>query len=160
MYGIFARSILPALIACTLISGMAKVHAQAPVSPPAGIDNYEAGPDSKPQSGVPKGKTFSFEFAGSRIYPGTSRTITVYVPAQYTGDKPACVYVGLDALSFGVPVVFDNLIHQGAMPVTIAVGVSSGWVASANGAEDPRFNRSFEFDGLNDSLARCVSREA
>ncbi len=159
MRAIAIGSIVPGVMACALVSGMAEVHAQAPAAPSAGIDNYEPGPDSKPQPGVPRGKTFSFAFEGSRIYPGTRRTITVYVPAQYTGDKPACVYVGLDSLSFGVPVVFDNLIHQGAMPVTVAVGVSSGSVASVNDAADPRFNRSFEFDGLNDSLARCIVEE-
>jgi len=55
--------------------------------------------------------------------------------------------------------VFDNLIHEGAMPVTIAIGVSSGTVSSIADGENPRFNRSFEFDGLNDSLARCVVEE-
>lgn len=81
------------------------------------------------------------------------------MPSEYQGDKPACVYVGLDGLGFDVPVVFDNLIHQGEMPVTIAVGVSSGTVASMNGEENPRFNRSFEFDSLDDSLARCIVGE-
>jgi sugar lactone lactonase YvrE/enterochelin esterase-like enzyme len=108
---------------------------------------------------VPKGKTFSFKLETSKIFPGTSRTITVYVPAQYTGDKPACVYVGLDGLGFGVTTVFDNLIHKKEMPVTIAVGVSPGIVASTNDKENPRFNRSFEFDGLNDSLARLIVEE-
>jgi len=45
------------------------------------------------------------------------------------------------------------------MPATIAVGVSAGTVASMNEMENPRFNRSFEFDGLNDSLARCIVEE-
>ncbi len=151
------------LVACVIAwavpSGVAKLNAQLPASPPAGIDNYEPGPDSKPQPGVPRGKTLTFTFAGSKVFPGTSRTITVYVPAQYKGDKPACVYVGLDALGFGVPEVFDNLICKGEMPVTIAVGVSAGTVASMNEKENPRFNRSFEFDGLNDSLARCIVEE-
>jgi gluconolactonase len=135
------------------------VGAMAADNQPPPNDHYEAGPDSKPQPGVPKGKTFSFQFEDSKVFPGTSRTITVYVPAQYAEDRPACVYVGLDGLDFSVPDVFDNLIHRGEMPVTIAVGVSSGSVAAANGTEDPRFNRSFEFDGLNGSLARCIVDE-
>ncbi len=141
------------------VFGAIIVSAQSPRQSLAEIDNYEPGPDSKPQPGVPKGKTFSFKFETSKVFPGTSRTITVYVPAQYKGDKPACVYVGLDALGFGVPVVFDNLIHKGEMPVTIAIGVSPGTVASMNEKENPRFNRSLEFDSLNDSLARCIVEE-
>lgn len=143
-------------VACLCVGSVTEVNAQ-PVK--RGIDDYEPGPDSLPQEGVPKGKTFSFRMENSKIFPGTSRNITVYVPAQYKGDKPACVYVGLDSLGFRVPVVFDNLIHKSDMPVTIAVGISSGTVTSANGKDNPRFNRSFEFDGLNDSLARFIVNE-
>jgi enterochelin esterase-like enzyme len=146
-------------VALLVAATFACVGATAANNQPPSNDHYETGPDSKPQLGVPKGKMFSFEFGDSNVFPGTSRSITVYVPAQYTGDKPACVYVGLDGLDFGVPDVFDNLIHRGEMPVTIAVGVSSGTVPAANGTENPRFNRSFEFDGLNGSLARCIVDE-
>ena len=133
------------VIACTFALGAADLRAQSPAPSPAGIDNYEPGPDSKPQPGVPKGKTFSFSFRGSKIFPGTSRNIGVYVPAQYKGDKPACVYVGLDGLGFSVQDAFDNLIHKGEMPVTIAVGVAPGTVASQNEKENPRFNRSVRY---------------
>ncbi len=108
---------------------------------------------------MPEGKLFAFEMTDSNIFPGTRRMITVYVPAQYLAEKPACVYVGLDGLGFAAPIVFDNLIHKGEMPVTIAIGVSFGVVLSRSGIENPRFNRSFEFDGLNDSLARCLVEE-
>ena len=81
-----------------------------------------------------------------KSFPGTLRTITVYVPAEYQAAKPACVYVGLDGLGFRVNTVFDNLIAQHAMPVTIAVGVSPGAVKSASAPQNPRYDRSFEFD--------------
>jgi gluconolactonase len=142
------------------LTGVPTNHAAEPAGntkPP--IDNYEPGPDSKPQAGVPKGKTFSFKFDRSKIYPGTAREISVYVPAQYKADKPACVYVGFDNLGFNAATVFDNLINKGDMPVTIGIGVSSGTVPSADGKTDPRLNRSCEFDGLDDSLARCVVEE-
>jgi arylsulfatase A-like enzyme/sugar lactone lactonase YvrE/enterochelin esterase-like enzyme len=122
-------------------------------------DDYVTGPDSRKQPEVPVGKRFQFTFDSSRIFPGTSRGITVHVPAQYKADKPACVYVGLDGLGYGVPEVFDNLIHSGEMPVTIAIGVSPGSVASTKAGQNPRFNRSFEFDGLNDNLARFILEE-
>ncbi len=108
---------------------------------------------------LPAGKTFTFELTDSRIFPGTSRTITVYVPAAYHGDKPACVYVGLDGLGFNAATVFDNLIAQHAMPITIGIGVSPGVVASASPPDNPRFDRSFEFDSLNDRLARFLLEE-
>jgi len=123
------------------------------------VEKYQLGPDSQPQAGVPKGKTFSFQYEDSKIYPGTIHTISVYVPAEYRGDNPACVYMGIGKLNFNVPVVFDNLIYKHEMPVTIAIGVSAGIVRSADKKENPRFNRSFEFDSLNDSLARFITEE-
>ncbi len=126
---------------------------------PPQSDNYSLGPDSQPNPANPAGSTFKFELTGSKVFPGTVRTITVYVPAAYKGDKPACVYVGLDALGFNAPTVFDNLIAQRAMPVTIGIGISPGIVPSAGSADNPRFDRSFEFDSLNDRLARFLLEE-
>ena len=127
------------------------------VPPPS--DNYPLGPDSQVHSSVAAGKTFSFELNNSRIFPGTARTITVYVPAAYHGDKPACVYVGLDGLGFNAAIVFDNLIAQHAMPVTIGIGIAPGSVASASPPANPRFDRSLEFDSLNDRLSRFILDE-
>ncbi len=59
--------------------------------------------------------------------------------------------------AFRVPVVFDNLIHQKAMPVTIAVFVNPGTIpASKPGAKD-RSNRSFEYDSLGDQNAKFLT---
>lgn len=122
-------------------------------------DQYVLGPDSRAQSGVPKGQVFEFKLDHSKVFPGTTRKIKVYIPAEYRGDKPACVYVGFDDLLFEVPTVFDNLIYKHEMPITIAIGVSPGEVASAAAPEDPRFNRSFEFDSLNGNLDRFLVEE-
>ncbi len=126
---------------------------------PAASDNYALGPDSKPTAGVATGTTFKFDLTDSKIFPGTTRTITVYVPAEYKGDKPACVYVGLDSLSFNAATVFDNLIAQHAMPITIGIGVAPGVVASATPPDNSRFDRSFEFDSRSDRLARFLIEE-
>jgi sugar lactone lactonase YvrE/enterochelin esterase-like enzyme len=126
---------------------------------PVQSDNYPLGPDSQPNPTVAAGSSFTFELTNSRIFPGTTRTITVYVPAEYKGDKPACVYVGLDGLGFNAATVFDNLIAQHAMPVTIGIGVSPGAVASASPPDNPRFDRSFEFDSRSDRLARFLLEE-
>lgn len=147
------------VLACAFVITSIIAYSQPTGRTNSELNNYPLGPDSMPQPGVPEGQQFSFTFENSGIFPGTSRTITVYIPAQYSGEKPACVYVGLDRLGFRVPTVFDNLIHKGEMPVTIAIGVSSGTVASVKEGVNPRFNRSFEFDGLNDSLARFLTEE-
>src|ERR1051325_2566815 len=121
---------------------------------------YPQGPDSKPQADVPKGEVLKFSFDHSQIFPGTVRDYWVYVPAQYTPDKPACVYVNQDGIQWQAPVVFDNLIARKEMPVTVGVFVMHGRVAAtdANAALD-RFNRSYEYDGLGDNYARFLLEE-
>jgi sugar lactone lactonase YvrE/enterochelin esterase-like enzyme len=121
---------------------------------------YPENPASVEQPGVPKGEVLKLSFSGSGIFPGTIRDIWIYVPAQYKADKPACVYVNQDALQWKAPTVFDNLIYQKEMPVTIGVFVSHGRVPSPDTktAVD-RFNRSYEFDGLGDNYARFLLEE-
>ncbi|MFN0120473.1 MAG: alpha/beta hydrolase, partial [Blastocatellia bacterium] len=86
---------------------------------------------------------------------GTSRDWWVYVPAQYTADKPACVMIwqdGQNAKNY-VPPVFDNLIAKGDMPVTVAICLAPGVHA------DGKPNRSFEYDTLSDQYARFLLEE-
>jgi sugar lactone lactonase YvrE/enterochelin esterase-like enzyme len=123
-------------------------------------ENYPVNPDSQPQPGVPKGEVLKFTFEQSKIFPGTWREYWVYVPAQYTPDKPACVYVNQDGIQYEAPTVFDNLIHKKEMPVTVGVFVMHGRMRAANAdtALD-RFNRSFEYDGLGDNYVRFLVEE-
>ena len=134
---------------------------QSQPEPP--LQDYSLGPDSKRQPDVPSGKVFSFSLDQSRdqskFFPGTQRIIDVYVPAQYTGDRPACVLVALDHLMRTQPIVFDNLIHRKELPVIIAIGLSSGTDPSTDPPHNPRFNRSFEFDSLSDVLAEFILQE-
>jgi len=57
---------------------------------------YPVDPDSRPQEGVPKGTLEGPMIFKSQIFDGTVREYWVYVPAQYTPDKPACVLVFQD----------------------------------------------------------------
>jgi len=95
----------------------------------------------------------------SAIYPGTENSFKVYVPAQYTPARPACLLVCLDRIGDTGPAVFDNLIATGDMPVTIAVGISSGVVWKTKGKEAYRWNRSYEFDSTNGNFPSFVIDE-
>jgi gluconolactonase len=123
-------------------------------------DDYKSGPDSLVQAGVPQGELIKFDFSGSKVFPGTTRRVTVYVPRQYDPAKPACVYVDQDGVQFKTPTVLDNLIARGELPVIIGVFVTPGIVK----AQDPatqlsRYNRSLEYDGLGDAYARLLLDE-
>lgn len=128
--------------------------AQAPV------EKYPVDSASVVHAGVPQGELMQLPFTESKIFPGTTRTVTIYIPVQYDGKKPACLYVNQDAVQFKAPTVFDNLINSKEMPVTIGVFVTPGQVL----ADDPqtaanRNNRSFEYDGLGDNYARFLLTE-
>lgn len=123
-------------------------------------ETYPTDPASEEQAGVPKGEILKYTFENSKIFPGTSREISIYIPAQYKGDKPACVYVNQDGIQWKAPTVFDNLIAKNEMPVTIGIFVTPGKVLAANNeAALDRFNRSFEYDGLGDAYAAFLIGE-
>lgn len=130
------------------------------------VSQGEDHPDRVVQPGVPQGKLTTGEFAASEIFPNTRRQYSVYVPAQYRADQAANLMVFMDGTgyskvdgAFRVPVVFDNLIHQGAMPVTIAVFVNPGTVPATKPGAKERSNRSFEYDSLGDRYARFLIDE-
>src|SRR6266478_1265676 len=130
-----------------------------------GADDYVLGPDSQRQPGVPKG-TITQEKWTSKIYPGTTRDFWVYVPAQYDGSKPAALMVFQDGGGYvsetggwRVPIVFDNLIHKGEMPVTIGVFINPGILTATAPNAQNRYNRSYEYDALGDRYARFLADE-
>lgn len=160
----------PVCLAALLLVSLASAQGQAPapaspspapaVPSQAPAESYPPHPDSLVQPGVPVGDLIKFEFSGSRIFPGTSREVTVYVPKQYRPETPACVYVNQDGVQWNAPVVFDNLIARGEIPVIIGVFVRPGVVkAAAPAAALDRFNRSLEYDGLGEAYARFLLDE-
>ncbi len=130
------------------------------VRPALAQTQYLIGPHSQKQAGVPQGKTFGFDLTASpKYYPGAKSTITVYVPSQYTPDKPACLCVGLDGPNYLPQTVFDNLIFHKQMPVTVGVFISSGTVTKPGTNEPLRFDRCYQFDSTNDTFARFLTEE-
>ena len=108
---------------------------------------------------VPKGDLLKFTFDKSKIFPGTTREVTVYIPKQYDGKTPACVHVNQDGVQFNAPAVFDKLIANKEMPIVIGVFVTPGVVKPTDDKALPRFNRSYEYDGLGDAYARFLLDE-
>ena len=150
------------LLITTLALSIATAVSAAPQD-----DQYILGPDSQVQEGVPQGKVTQMPACTtSKIFPGTTRDWWIYVPAQYQAEKPANVMVFCDGGGFvkkdgqfRAPVVFDNLIAKGDMPVTIGIFINPGVFPSADAKTKPRSNRSFEYDSLGDLYARFLLEE-
>jgi enterochelin esterase family protein len=144
-------------VLATLIASNMQVHA---------ADDYTLGPDSQRQEGVPRGTITKHQWT-SKVFDGTARDYWVYVPAQYDGSQAASVIVFQDGHAyvdengqFRAPVVLDNLIHRGEMPITIGVFLNPGH----RGNEAPKVawknnNRSFEYDTLSDQYAKFLLEE-
>ena len=123
-------------------------------------ETYPDDPASIEQPDVPKGELLKFTFEKSKIFPGTSREVTVYVPAQYKPERAACVYVNQDGVQWKAPTVFDNLIAKNEMPITVGVFITPGQVKAKNPDQAlNRMNRSFEYDGLGDAYVRFLLEE-
>jgi gluconolactonase len=127
-------------------------------------EQYELSEDSKVQEGVPQGEIKGpFRWKNSTIFPGTERDYSIYIPAQYDADTPCCLLVVQDGLrkaqQWKFPTVLDNLIHKKQVPPMIGVFISPGVVPAPNPKSQPRFNRSFEYDGMGDSYARFLLTE-
>jgi sugar lactone lactonase YvrE/enterochelin esterase-like enzyme len=126
---------------------------------------YPLPPESERMPGAPAGTVTKASWT-STVFPGTVRDYWVYVPAQYKAGTPAAVMVFQDGGGFvdekgrwRVPVVFDNLIHRGEMPVTIGIFINPGVLAAPSPDQQPRYNRSFEYDSLGDRYARFLIEE-
>jgi len=122
-------------------------------------EKYPLDSASVEHAGVPKGEVLKFTFNNSKIFPGTTRDYWIYIPSQYRADKPACVYINQDGIQWKAPTVFDNLIFNNEMPVTIGVFITPGKVLADSSNTLDRFNRSFEYDGLGDAYARFLLTE-
>ncbi len=121
------------------------------------LEVYAEPPELVAKPGVPRGRLTRQRPWDSRIFPRALRDWWVYVPAQYSDERPACVMLFQDGGAYigFVPTVFDNLIAAGEMPVTVAVFLNPG----AGSGEAGLSQRSLEYDTLSDRYARFLLEE-
>ncbi len=144
---------------------------------------HNPAPESTPNPGVPQGTliTFTMSSADSRYYPGIARdkgtfgtpdptnpakldvitshpapytrTVTVYVPAQYVPGTLAPFIVGADGPDPLLFTVLDNLIAEHRVPPMVAISIQNG-SGDAQGSE-----RGLEYDTLSPRYAEFVEHE-
>ena len=166
------RTLLPCLLAG--LSTLAFAQNAAPEAKKDWNAQYVLGPDSQEKANIPKGTVSKFHLDDSKTFPGYGRDWALYVPAQYDGKKEACIMVFQDGMGYigpkgnwRVPTVFDNLIAEGKMPVTIALFINPGFAPDANnptgkgkdGKPLGKSNRSFEYDSVNDKYVTFLLTE-
>ncbi|MBX2840234.1 MAG: cupin domain-containing protein [Flammeovirgaceae bacterium] len=131
-------------------------------------DNYELGNSSKRYDGIPKGTIKKFSWESTIVYPNTVRDYYVYVPEQYNDATPAALMVFQDGHAYvkedgnyRVPIVFDNLISQGKIPVTIGLFVNPGHDKDADEPTSPFrvTNRSIEYDEVSGDYGKFLLEE-
>lgn len=126
---------------------------------------YQLGPESKKQEGVPQGTVTRFLFE-SKLY-NNFRYYYLYVPAQYDPSKPAALMVFQDGYAyvredgdFRTGIVFDNLIAKKQMPVTIGLFINPGHAIKDFPENFFRSsNRSDEYDELSDRYTNFLLNE-
>lgn len=142
---------------------------------------YVRAPELTPVDGVPKGRIekLTMKSEDSKFYPGITRvppngedqpkpinvgaiktypksytrTVTVYIPAQYVAGTASPVIVTADGPDGNLPVVLDNLIAQKRVPAMIAIMIQNGG-GDAQGSE-----RGLEYDTVSGRYAEFVEAE-
>jgi len=143
------------------------VQASAPADANALVNKIQAeltgtsAPEGIIDPNVPHGEFLHLTVSDSTIYPGIETNLQIYVPAQYDPAKAACLLVRLDNLGAYEGTVLDNLIAKKEVPVIIGVGITSGAVWKDEGGKKKgiRFDRSYEFDSVNDHFPDFVLNE-
>jgi len=100
--------------------------------------------------GNPEGMLSGGKVLQSKVY-GYGFNYRVYTPIAYQAGKPAALMIFQDGGNytgnFHAPRVFDSLIKEGSIPVTISVYV------------DPTGQRSVEYDTRSDKYGRMLTTE-
>jgi len=108
---------------------------------------------------IRRGEIKQLKFEQSKIFPGTTREVTVFIPAQYDAAKPACVYVKTDGYNPREKDLLETMIATKEIPVTVGVFVRPGELPAPMPGTLGRRNRCFEYDGVSDNNVRFFHEE-
>ncbi len=127
-------------------------------------ETYAPCPESQPRDGVPAGTVTTHRHTGTLVYPGVSRDVSVYLPADPARIGPLALMVFQDGAMYlgpdvGAATVFDNLIAAGEMPPCVGLFVQPGEPGPGLPVYGGTGNRSVEYDSLGDDYARFLIDE-
>ncbi|MBQ5947931.1 esterase family protein [Massilia sp. ST3] len=113
---------------------------------------------------VPAGRLERRRHRSHSVYPGVERDYVLYVPQQYREGAEAGLMVFQDGARYLGPEansarVLDQLIDEGAIPVTIALFVEPGETGPGLPVYGGAGNRSIEYDASGPDYARFLLEE-
>lgn len=115
---------------------------------------YNAPPEFNRMPGVPQAMLDTFTFNTSTVWPGTSRQVDIFIPAQYVAGTEVSFMViqdGVEQLTaYHLNIVIENLIHQKRLPVMAVLFVNRG---------DNGPLRSLEYDCVDDDYAQFIAKD-
>jgi enterochelin esterase-like enzyme len=166
------RAMRPAIGALALLGALSCARG-GPGAPTPGFESgvvpqpgpYERPPEASGRlNDAPPGTISPAATFTSRVYDGLKFRYYVYVPLQYRPGHPAALMVFQDGTSvylniFRAPIVLDNLIAAGEIPVTIALFIDPGTPSGIYHSDREQALRSAEYDALDDRYARFLLDE-
>jgi enterochelin esterase-like enzyme len=115
---------------------------------------YNPPPEATLMPGAPPAMQDKFVYNTSKIFPGTSRNMDIFIPAQYVPGTPVPFIIIQDGdeqlNAYKTDVVLTNLIHQKRLPVMAAI--------FANRPDNGPL-RSLEYDCIDDDYSRFILEE-
>ncbi|HXQ09562.1 MAG TPA: alpha/beta hydrolase-fold protein [Caulobacteraceae bacterium] len=151
-----------------VINGRSNAEIAAAANTP-GDRQYHPNPEAFPADDTPRGSVASHrDWAGARIFPGTSRDLWIYTPANFdpTGPAPALIVFqdGAGYLNRNGPVrataVLDTLIAAEEAPPTVALFIQPGRREGAEPRPGRDRQRSIEYDSMTDDYVRFLLEDA
>ena len=115
---------------------------------------YNPPPEATLMPGAPPAMQDNFTYDTSKVFPGTSRHVQIFIPAQYVPGTPVPFLIIQDGdeqlNAYKTDIVLMNLIHQKRLPVMAAIFANR----PDNGPK-----RSLEYDCIDDDYSRFVLDE-
>jgi enterochelin esterase-like enzyme len=115
---------------------------------------YNPPPEATLMPGAPPAMLDKFTYNTSKVFPGTTREVDIFIPAQYVAGTPVPFIViqdGVEQLTaYKTDIVLTNLIHQKRLPVMAAIFVNR---------PDNGPLRSLEYDCIDDDYSRFILDE-
>ena len=108
---------------------------------------------------IQKGRIEKFQFQVSKIYPGTERDVTVYIPQQINPLSPLCLYICQDGYASRLTDAMDSLINNNEIPQMVGIFISPGTIHSTHIPTVSRSNRCYEYDNLGNDYCRFLLEE-